>query len=183
MIRQHTIDALLSNTIQFDGKVTLLYQTEPDTSIDREKIMSFFESLTASTSFFSMETDKPFMLPFLTVSENLLLGIPKKEKNQFKKECHDLIQLFKLEESIDTQVAHSLSGEEQFILLLIRGLILKKRIVIFDKEDDSMVYFIKNLMPLLKYITDKQKESIIIVSKHPLLTHSNYYHQCLLIPK
>lgn len=139
----------------FLKKVTLILEDEEN--VTRESVMNFITSL-ENNKYYGMVGRENNMIPFLSILDNLLLGISKNKK-YFLNELSDLLDQFKLASLDLNEAAKSLSKNEQLVLQMIRALILKQTIIIFDSEsttDDSNEFLI-HLMPILKRIVQKEK--------------------------
>lgn len=168
----------LSNDF-FSKKVTLIL--EDDGNATRESIMNFITSL-ENNKYFGMVGRENNMIPFLSILDNLLIGISKKQKNNFLNELSDLLNQFRLTSLDLNEAAKSLSKNEQLVLQMIRALILKQTIIIFDSESttDDNNEFLIHLMPILKRIVQKQEATLIVSSSNKDLANSLYYDQCFL---
>lgn len=163
----------------FSKKVTLILEDEEN--VTRKSVMNFITSL-ENNKYYGMVGRENNMIPFLSILDNLLLGISKKQKSIFLNELSDLLDQFKLASLDLNEAAKSLSKNEQLVLQMIRALILKQTIIIFDSEsttDDSNEFLI-HLMPILKRIVQKREATLIVSSKNKNLANSLYYDQCFL---
>ncbi|MEG0254513.1 MAG: hypothetical protein RR554_01530 [Vagococcus sp.] len=161
-------------------KLTIILEQE--TTDKRKDILSFFQAIN-SFNFYAVMGRKNIMLPFLSVQDNLLLGIPKKEKENFLIQINQIIIKFKLNDKSLKQSANELSEYEQMIFQIIRALILKQNIIIFDTSSNQIdtSLFLFNLMPILKSFTKLNQSTAIIVTSNNDLANSNYYDQCILL--
>jgi hypothetical protein len=64
----------------FSKKVTLILEDEEN--VTRESVMNFITSL-ENNKYYGMVGRENNMIPFLSILDNLLLGISKKQKNIF----------------------------------------------------------------------------------------------------
>ncbi|MFW7431786.1 hypothetical protein [Vagococcus carniphilus] len=155
---------------------------EQDVKDKRKDILSFFDSVDTA-NFYAIMGRKNSMLPFLTVEDNILLGMSKKQQKEFLLELDDAILTFRLDPKCLKQISSSLSDYDQMIFQIIRALILKQNIIIFDtynsKNDTSV--FLLNLMPILKSYTKLNQATALIVTPNVELAKSNYYDQCVLL--
>lgn len=161
----------------FSNKLSLILET--DQKNHRNEISSFFKSL-KQENYYALMGRENNMIPFLSVQDNLLLGISKKNKKIFLLTVDQLLINFKVDKKKLSQSADSLSEAEQMIYQIIRALALKQNIIIFDSADDSTV-FLTNLMPLLKKSTKLSGVAVIIVTPSKSIAESSYYDQCLML--
>lgn len=161
-------------------KLTLVLEQE--LTDKRKDILSFFQNIN-SFNFYAVMGRKNTMLPFLTVKDNLLLGVSKKDKDSFLIQLNQIIIKFKLNDQCLTQNANQLSEYEQMIFQIVRALILKQNIIIFDTSSTQVdtSLFLINLMPILKTFTKLNHSTTIIVTSNISLADSSYYDQCILL--
>lgn len=163
----------------FSKKITLILEDEEN--VTRESVINFIGSL-ENNKYYGIVGRENNMIPFLSILDNLILGISKKQKGVFLNELNNLLQQFNLS-SIDLDdTANSLSKNEQLVLQIIRALILKQTIVILDSElttNDSSEFLI-HLMPILKRTVQQQEATLIVSSGNINLANSFYYDQCFL---
>lgn len=171
-------DSVISNLIS--DKLTIVL--EQNVTDKRKDILSFFDSINA-TNYYAIMGRKNNMLPFLTVEDNILLGMSKKQQKEFLLELDEAIMTFRLDPKSLKQISSSLSDYDQMIFQIIRALILKQNIIIFDtyNSENDTTNFLLNLMPILKSFTKLNQATAIIVTPNLDLAESNYYDQCILL--
>lgn len=179
MIRDTKRNTEFFNSL-LEGKLSIVL--ERDLINKRNDILAFFQSVNAS-SHISLLGRENNMIPFLTVEDNLFLGLSKKVQKEVAPQLQQAITLFKLKENMLDQVPSKLTGSEQTIFQIIRALFLNQTIIIFDsdseKHDTSV--FLNNLLPILKLYSKNNHTTIVIVSNNTTLASSNYYDQCVLL--
>ncbi|MBE9390156.1 hypothetical protein [Vagococcus salmoninarum] len=105
------------------------------------------------------------LLPFLTVRENLLLGIARKDKKAYLQEIIKWGNYFKLAEAITHQKATAISSETRLLIHLIRGLALHREIIFLNElELDLSLEFTLSLIPSLKKIAKESSTAFIILT-------------------
>ena len=164
----------------FSKKMTLLFENEAVNT--KEEITSFLKSIN-NQKYYGMVGRENNMIPFLSIFDNLLLGISKKERKEFINQLDSFLEQFKLSSLDLKQVALNLSRNEQLVLQMIRALILNQTIVIFDttSEEKEISRFLVNIMPVLKKQVQEHDATIIISSQNESVANSPYYDQCILL--
>lgn len=168
------------DTSFFSSKITLIY--DPTTNKHQEQMMSLLQE-SESNAYYGILGRENNMIPFLSIQDNLLLGISKKDKQWFISELSRLLFQFKLQGLDLETTAMTLSKNEQLVLQMLRAIVLKQTIFIIDPIDSSekTSQFLFNLMPILKRVAQLQEASLIISSHSSLVAESPYYDHCLLI--
>lgn len=163
-----------------EGKLSIVL--ERDLVNKRNDILAFFQTINTS-SYISLLGRENNMIPFLTVEDNLFLGLSKKEQKDVAPQIRKAISLFKLKETMLTQTASKLTDSEQTIFQIIRALFLNQTIIIFDSDSDKYdtYIFLNNLLPILKLFSKNKQTTVIIVTNNTELASSNYYDQCILL--
>ncbi|BBO66246.1 ABC transporter ATP-binding protein [Desulfosarcina alkanivorans] len=93
----------------------------------------------------------------LTVRENLVLGAyMEKDKHEIEGRIEELYRLFPVLESRSSQVAETLSGGEQQMLAIARGMMSKPRLLMLDEMS-------LGLMPAL---VEKMMDTIVQVNRN-----------------
>lgn len=161
----------------FSEKLSLILEST-DTN-HRNDISTFFKT-SNQDNYYALMGRENNMIPFLSVQDNLLLGVSKKNKQAFLETVDSILVSFKLDKETLLSPANSLNDTEQMIYQIIRSLALKQNIIIFDSANESTV-FLTNLMPLLKKFTRLSKVAVVIVTPTKEVAESNYYDQCLMI--
>ena len=73
------------------------------------------------------------IFPNLTVKENLLLGSFARKKNDVKSDLEEMFEYFPILKERKDQLAGTLSGGEQQILAIARGLMSRPKLILFDE--------------------------------------------------
>ncbi len=157
----------------------ILEQTNTD---KRKDILDFFDKMN-TVNYYAIMGRKNSMLPFLTVEDNMLLGISKKQKKEFLLELDEAIITFKVDPRSLKKISSILSERDQMLFQIIRALILKQNIIIFDytKDQSEKSDFLLNIMPILNIFTKQNRLTAIIVTSDIRIAESNYYNQCILL--
>lgn len=123
------------------------------------------------------------MIPFLSISDNLLLNISKKSKKDFLKNLQYFLEQFKLDSLTLNKAASSLTNYEQLVLQISRGIILNQTIILFDHHQNNIdsEKFLINIMPILIRIAHQKNATIVICTSNIEVAKSPYYDQCLLL--
>ncbi|HCM90306.1 MULTISPECIES: hypothetical protein [Vagococcus] len=161
----------------FSNKLSLILESNQENH--RSDISSFFKSL-KQDNYYALMGRENTMIPFLSVQDNLLLGISKKNKKNYLNTVDHILIHFKIDKKELSQPANSLNETEQMIYQIIRALALKQNIIIFDSANDSTTFLI-NLMPLLKKFTRLSGVAVIMVTPNKSIAESSYYDQCLML--
>lgn len=173
-----------NNDILFDDffskKMTLLFQ---DDSVNNQEDITNFLKTINENKYYGIVGRENNMIPFLSILDNLLLGITKKEKREFTQRLDLFLDQFKLSSLDLKQVALNLSKNEQLVLQMIRALILNQTIVLVDSstEEKDSSRFLVNIMPVLKRQVQEHQATIIISSQNRSVAESPYYDQCVLL--
>lgn len=121
------------------------------------------------TSYYYIGNDSS-LLPFLSVQENLLLGISRKQKKSYFQNILKWSQYFKLATVVSNQQAASISPETKFLIHLIRGLALQREVIFLNDVELALpLDFLLDLLPSLKKITKETPTSFVIFTKQALL--------------
>ncbi|MGY3765149.1 hypothetical protein ACWOAH_01130 [Vagococcus vulneris] len=122
------------------------------------------------------------MIPFLTIQDNLLLGIKKKNSETVLYFIRKYSQKFKLPSSILTEFAKDVSKNQQMVLQIMRAIALKQSILINQLANYVVSNkFIEDLLPVLHYFVAKEQTTILIVTSSKELLQSPYYDQCIFL--
>lgn len=110
------------------------------------------------------------LFPFLTVEENLLMGAFKKSARKLKQErLEEILNIFPRVQERLNQLAGSLSGGEQQMVAIARGIMADPRLLVFDEPS-------LGLSPLL---VEQMFDVVRMVAKRGttvLLVEQNVFH-------
>jgi len=110
------------------------------------------------------------LFPFLTVEENLLMGAFKKSARKLKQErLEEILNIFPRVQERLNQLAGSLSGGEQQMVAIARGIMANPRLLVFDEPS-------LGLSPLL---VEQMFDVVRMVAKRGttvLLVEQNVFH-------
>jgi branched-chain amino acid transport system ATP-binding protein len=149
-----TISGLMhptSGTIEFDGR-----------RIDRmaaEQIVSLG---------ISQVPENRQLFAELTVLENLRLGSwGRRDRNGIKNDMDQVFAYFPILLQREKQVAGTLSGGEQQMLAIGRGLMARPRLLILDEPSLGLAPLVtREIFQIIKSINDKQKVTILLVEQN-----------------
>ena len=149
-----TISGLMhptSGTIEFDGR-----------RIDRlaaERIVSLG---------ISQVPENRQLFAELTVLENLRLGSwGRRDRNGIKDDMDQVFTYFPILHEREKQVAGTLSGGEQQMLAIGRGLMARPRLLILDEPSLGLAPLVtREIFQIIKSINDKQKVTILLVEQN-----------------
>jgi branched-chain amino acid transport system ATP-binding protein len=149
-----TISGLMhpsKGTIEFDGR-----------RIDRyaaEKIVSLG---------ISQVPENRQLFAELTVLENLRLGSwGRRDRNGIKDDMEQVFQYFPILREREKQVAGTLSGGEQQMLAIGRGLMARPRLLILDEPSLGLAPLVtREIFQIIKSINEKQKVTILLVEQN-----------------
>jgi len=149
-----TISGLMhptSGTIEFDGR-----------RIDRfaaERIVSMG---------ISQVPENRQLFAELTVLENLRLGAwGRHDRNGIRDDMEQVFQYFPILHQREKQVAGTLSGGEQQMLAIGRGLMARPRLLILDEPSLGLAPLVtREIFQIIKSINDKQKVTILLVEQN-----------------
>jgi branched-chain amino acid transport system ATP-binding protein len=149
-----TISGLMhptSGTIEFDGR-----------RIDRlaaERIVSLG---------ISQVPENRQLFAELTVLENLRLGSwGRRDRNGIKEDMEQVFAYFPILLQREKQVAGTLSGGEQQMLAIGRGLMARPRLLILDEPSLGLAPLVtREIFQIIKSINDKQKVTILLVEQN-----------------
>ncbi|MGO2083207.1 hypothetical protein [Vagococcus sp.] len=165
-------------------KITLVFDNHKNEANDADFSSMEWDpsSCEEELSFFDLSSKVNVMIPFLTVQENLLLGISRKDTDNVIDAILTQLPIFHLPKRILEASANEVTQKEQVLLQIIRAISLKK-IVVFDHidKDKKQSLFINSILPALFKIKKNQIISVIILTDDKELLDSVYYDQVFFI--
>ncbi|MBM2817720.1 MAG: transporter ATP-binding protein [Parcubacteria group bacterium] len=120
----------------------------------------------------------------LTVMENLELGgFAVKDKNELKRRIEEVVEIFPdLKAKIKTK-AGTLSGGQQQMLALARGLMSDPKILLLDEPSLGLApKLVKEVFAKIKEINEKHKVAIMVV-EHNIKSLLNIAHRAYVLDK
>ncbi|MBU9720526.1 MULTISPECIES: ATP-binding cassette domain-containing protein [Bacillaceae] len=135
-------------------------------------------------------TDEGCLIPYLTVKQNLLLGIPTDDRNFMKKEQEAeniLVELGFTEESMNESL-EGLSSKEQILATVARVFMTNPRLILADEPTKELTG--KEGKEVLQRLLDfarKQKSTVVVVSDdESIISQADTYfilEECQLLEK
>lgn len=166
-----------------EKKMTVLLENAAGKREQRKQVFHHCQTSNNSTVVLRLGKNQP-MIPFLTVRENLLLGINRKKQQESLLLIEEHLSLFNLTSSVLSLKAQCVSLTDQTILQLLRAIILEHHLLIFDydmPQTKSESRFLLELMPILKKFNMLQESTITIVTQNEEILNSKYYDFCILL--
>jgi len=110
----------------------------------------------------------------LTVTENLLAGAyTRKDKQNIKRDMETVFGYFPKLQSRRTQVAGYMSGGEQQMLAIGRGLMARPRLMLLDEPSLGLApLLVKEIFEIVKKICTEEKTTILLVEQNANLALS-----------
>ena len=104
----------------------------------------------------------------LTVLENLRLGSwGRRDRNGIREDMEQVFQYFPILHQREKQVAGTLSGGEQQMLAIGRGLMARPRLLILDEPSLGLAPLVtREIFQIIKSINEKQKVTILLVEQN-----------------
>ncbi|WP_314065252.1 hypothetical protein [uncultured Vagococcus sp.] len=105
------------------------------------------------------------LLPFLTIEENMMLGIPKKELVSYQNKLEQWGHYFKLKPTIGALRPDGITPETCMLIHLVRAFAMERELVFIDEVALDLSHeFVDTLIPTLINLANDQKMSIIFVT-------------------
>jgi branched-chain amino acid transport system ATP-binding protein len=107
------------------------------------------------------------MFPYMTVLENLELGaVTRNDREEIRKDLQNVFRLFPLLERRTKQLAGSLSGGEQQMVTIGRGLMSRPKLCLLDEPSLGLApTLVKELSGIIKNIND-QRVTVLLVEQN-----------------
>ncbi|MBU0699777.1 ABC transporter ATP-binding protein [bacterium] len=108
------------------------------------------------------------VFPRLTVLENIEIGaFPINNKKEVKKEIENMYNLFPVLKERKKQLAGTLSGGEQQMLAIARGLMAKPEILMFDEPSMGLApILVEKVFQTIQEINKRQGITILLVEQN-----------------
>lgn len=105
------------------------------------------------------------LLPFLTIEENMMLGISKKDLTSYQNKLKKWGHYFKLKPTIGALRPDGITPETSMLIHLVRAFATERELVFIDEVALDLSYeFVDTLIPTLINLANDQKMSIIFVT-------------------
>lgn len=152
------------------GKSTILKAIFGLAPIDKGKIL-WHEQIVQPISYEMVERGISFVpqgrrvFKHLTVKENLEVGgYVIKDKKEIKKRIEDVLDLFPMLRTKLKDKTNTLSGGQQQMLALARGLMVDPKVLLLDEPSLGLApKIVKEVFQKIKEINEKRKTAIIVV--------------------
>lgn len=110
----------------------------------------------------------------LTTKENLMMGsFLRKDRSGIQKDQETVHNYFPVIKSRASQLAGSLSGGEQQMLAIARGIMARPKILLLDEPSLGLAPFlVKEIFEILKRINDEQKTTMLLVEQNAMMALS-----------
>jgi branched-chain amino acid transport system ATP-binding protein len=107
------------------------------------------------------------MFPYMTVLENLELGaVTRNDREEIRKDLQNIFRLFPLLEKRTKQLAGSLSGGEQQMVTIGRGLMSRPKLCLLDEPSLGLApTLVKELSVIIKNINN-QRVTVLLVEQN-----------------
>lgn len=107
------------------------------------------------------------LFPYMTVRENLLLGAWKGEAKRRRAETLERVEeLFPIDRSRAKQLARTLSGGEQQMVAMARGLMSRPRLLMVDEPTLGLTpLMVKQVLGLLRRLNEEDGVAILFVEQ------------------
>jgi len=114
------------------------------------------------------------VFPDLTIRENLMMGsYLRKDRDGIQKDLETVYGYFPVLKSRTSQLAGNLSGGEQQMLVIARGLMARPQILLMDEPSLGLAPFlVKDIFEIIKRINQEQKTTMLLVEQNALMALS-----------
>jgi branched-chain amino acid transport system ATP-binding protein len=111
------------------------------------------------------------LFPYLTVLSNLKLGAsPRKDKDGIKKDMDEVFGYFPILHRRQNQKAGTLSGGEQEMLAIARGLMAKPKLLLMDEPSLGLSpKVVSSITPVIRGINDRGVSVLLVEQNIPLV--------------
>jgi len=110
----------------------------------------------------------------LTTKENLMMGsFLRKDRSGIQKDQETVHNYFPVLKTRASQHAGSLSGGEQQMLAIARGIMARPKILLLDEPSLGLAPFlVKEIFEILKKINEEQKTTMLLVEQNAMMALS-----------
>lgn len=107
----------------------------------------------------------------LTVKENLMMGsFLRKDRAGIQKDLETVHTYFPILETRASQLGGNMSGGEQQMLAIARGIMARPKILLLDEPSLGLAPFlVKEIFEILKRINEEQKTTMLLVEQNALM--------------
>lgn len=136
------------------------------------------ESLTCPEQIVLIQKETSF-LPFLTLHDNLLIGLKKEAKSQLK----DWLSFFQLDMQTLQQSSDQITELDLLKLQLIRALLTKKTKIFLNQSLDHLsVYEIQQILPTLHNLSQQAAIHLVLFTQNPHIAKTSFCDCCIHEP-
>ncbi|MCD7990784.1 MAG: ABC transporter ATP-binding protein [Clostridia bacterium] len=119
----------------------------------------------------------------MSVQDNLIMGAYSKHfsSNQIEELCEEMYQMFPRLKERRKQMAGTLSGGEQQMLAIARGLMSKPEIIMFDEPSLGLApIIVDEVFDRIQYINKELKISVVLVEQNAYMALSVSDRCCVM---
>lgn len=118
-------------------------------------------------------------LPFLTLHDNLLIGLKKEAKSQLK----DWLSFFQLDTQTLQKTSNQIMDLDLLKLQLIRALLTKKTKIFLNQSLDSLsVYETQQILPMLHNLSQRSSIHLVLFTQNFHIAKTSFCDCCIHEP-
>ncbi len=164
------------------GTVTIIFESEKDIHTDIKKFHKLF-SQQQNRPFFSILSTQNSFVPFLTVEDNLLMGLNRHRK-QIQEILYQWLDLLHIDRKILTSDAKSMNEVVFIELQLIRSVLSQQTLLIMDALLDQISPSqIQGILPFIQTFAKTNNLAVAILTSDQNIVSCSYYDYCIEVPE